>query len=544
MYKYIGVILAACSLAACTQEVDNLKSRNNFVVDIEASAPLIVLDEDTMDEIALDIKWTPAAEYGEEYLVTYTYEISVPGSAANAEVEYEDMGNFERSYTHAELHDMLVGHFGALTSSYTEMVFKITASFDGPTIILPDEASVRVRVKTYGAKQFAADKVYIGGSAVAEQMQLAASDNNPNIYVWTGDLAAGQLLFPVLYGDENNAIVPASGADTAIAETPMDATIVDGEDASFGWTIADADEYRVTVNITNRTVAVIKTSTIIEIDKMFLGGAAAPESNMEVTRTLENPNVYAFRGELRAGALYLELMFNEKRDMVFVPAEGDDIHDGTAAGYAQISSEVALISGRAWNIPDDGTYRIVVDTDARSVTFRSAATDLANKSVEFNKTYNSDGTPEQNPYTQEVTELWMYGTFNNYGTDSGRFTGFQEKYKLTQSLANPYLFVYSGAILPRQTANDDNNKDGTQVLSQKATVNFKVNSWNYNVYCYGSTADAERNKHSGYVDAVNGTPLDLVEGQGHNRYAFFRIPEGCNYVEVNIETLKVTFDAR
>ena len=37
---------------------------------------------------------------------------------------------------------------------------------------------------------------------------------------------------------------------------------------------------------------------------------------------------------------------------------------------------------------------------------------------------------------------------------------------------------------------------------------------------------------------------DLTEGQGDNRYAFFRIPEGCNYVVVDIGKMTIVFDKR
>lgn len=129
--------------------------------------------------------------------------------------------------------------------------------------------------------------------------------------------------------------------------------------------------------------------------------------------------------------------------MSFVPASGDDIHDGQASSYVQVATSAAQ-AGKHWTIPADGTYRIVIDLTAKTITFRSAANDLKNTEVSFNKTYNNDGTPAQNPYTMEVTELWMYGTFNNYGTDSGFFVGFQSKYTLKQSLANPNIFVYQG----------------------------------------------------------------------------------------------------
>lgn len=544
IYNIMALLLVACGFTACEDDVDNAKSRHNFVIDIEASTQTAILSEKEQYETALNIKWTPTADYGEDYIVTYEYKISVSGSKADAITEYEDAGFFEREYTNGDLQSMLIDRFGMPSSSYCDVRFTITAKFDGPRLIVPDEASVTVRVKTYGPKQFEADELYMNGSAFEAPVQLTASETNARLYVWTGALKAGTIYFPVVYGDENNVIVPASGLNTDITEVPMDATVV-GADENYGtWKIPAADDYRVTVNFDTKTVTIIPTSSIVEIDKIYLGGSAAPEAELEVAQTLEDASVYAYRGELKAGNLYLPILFNEKTEMSFVPASGDDIHDGQASSYVQVATSAAQ-AGKHWTIPADGTYRIVIDLTAKTITFRSAANDLKNTEVSFNKTYTDDGTPAQNPYTMEVTELWMYGTFNNYGTDSGFFVGFQSKYTLKQSLANPNIFVYKGSVLPRNTANDDNNKGaGAPAKAQTATVNFKVNRWNNNVFCYGSTADAKRNDHSGYVDAVLNKSETIAGGQGDNRYAFFRIPEGCNYVVVDIEKMTVVFDKR
>ncbi len=542
IYRLMSFLLV-CGLAACNEEVDNAYSRHNFVVDITSSAQTVVLNEDAAYETALTVEWTPAAEYGDEYIVTYYYQIEVDGSKSDAVSEYEDTGNFRREYTNAELQDLLIDHFGMLTSTYCDVRFIITVSFDGPTLIIPDEATVNVRVKTYGPKQFAADELYMSGSAFESPVQIAASESNPHLFVWTGTLKQGTVYFPVVYGDENNVIVPASGADTEIGETPMEAQVLGADETYGGWKIPADDEYRVTVNLDAKTVTIIPTSSIVEIDKIYLGGTAAPGEEIEVAQTLENASVYAFRGELNAGTLYLPLLYDEKTEMSFVPAEGDDIHDGAASSYKQVLTSSVATNGSYWTIPEAGIYRIVVDLDAKTITFRSAATDLANTKVSFNKTYTEDGTPAANPYEIEVTQLWMYGTFNGYDRDpvnSNYFLGIDDAYSLKQSLANPNVFVYKGAVLPRKSGNDGNN--GNKPVT--GTVNFKVAPWNYNVYSYGSTADAKRNDHSGYTETSLGKTETLVSGQGDNRFAYFVIPENCNYVEVDIEKLTVVFDTR
>lgn len=83
------------------------------------------------------------------------------GSKADAIKEYEDGGMFIRNYTNKELQDLLIDKFDQLTSTKGVMKFTVTASTEGPRLIVPDIATVSVTVKTYGAKQFMADKVFL-----------------------------------------------------------------------------------------------------------------------------------------------------------------------------------------------------------------------------------------------------------------------------------------------------------------------------------------------------------------------------------------------
>ena len=135
----------------------------------------------------------------------------------------------------------------------------------------------------------------------------------------------------------------------------------------------------------------------------------------------------------------------------------------------------------------------------------------------------------------------MWGGFNSFSTGEGMKTGFDPEYKLTQSLANPQLFVYHGDVLPCLNAVDANN--GNQ--RKTGFIKFLVSNIENNVYAYGSTAAAKRNEYSGYLeDIVHGQPYTLVPGQSDNRYAYFILPENTNYVEINIEELTVIFDNR
>lgn len=539
------MFLVPALFAGCQRhEVDNTYSHSNFQMEIEASDQVIVLNEDEGDDVALSINWTPAKNYGDDFLMTYTYSMEVTTSTAPAITEYEDEGYFEREYTNAELHNLLVGHFEQKTSSYCELLIKATCSYAGPHIVIPDEASIRIKVKTYGAKQFGADVVTIGGSAVGvEPVLVNPSENNPNIYIYTGNLKAGKFYFPVMYGDENNVILPADNTDTPISSDAMPAGVVDEAKAVGGWVITEPNEYRVTLNMSNQTVTIIKTEDIFDFDKLYMAGTAVGEEMVEFTQTLENSSLYAYYGELKAGTFYLPIEFEESTSLAIVPKSAShDIEDGQPVQFAQ--ARMSQTGSYYWSIPADAKYRVVLDIAAMTLTIYSPATAKPNTVVSFNKTYTKDGTPTANPYSYEVTELWMYGGFNAFAKDpDAPEAGFQKQYCLQQSAADPNVFVYYGKAITRQSSKGQTGSTASQVFD--AYFNLKVNWWNNNVYCYGSDApNAKRNGQDDFKSMTLGVPATLKGGQGDNRYAWFFIPEDANFIMANIETMEIVIDKR
>lgn len=518
---------------SCSDTIDNLYSKNKSEIQLNISSDYIKLDESNPDATALTIDWDAAHNFGEDYITTYKYEFQLIGSKADELKEYEDDGKFQRTYTNKELQDILVNHFGLTTSTVGNVLVTVTATFEGPKLIVPDISTVYLKIKTYGPKQFKADKLYIAGSAVGEdKLELTANETSPELYVWNGALNPGKIFFPVTNADEQNAIGPAT-ADEPVTTSDMEAIISD-EATTNSWVVSKAGNYRVTVNMNTHKVKIVEEGAVVEVNQMYMAGSAVGAGQIELAQTLENENVYAWRGELAAGNLYIPLSFDGAQEVSIVPqdANSHDIQDGEPTAFGQAATSTAL-SKRYWTIPAAGTYRIVVNTNEKTIAIYSAATDMQPKQVSWNNT-----TLKINPYVQEVNVLYMYGTFNSFAHDEGAFTGFQSKYNLIQSAANPYVFVYKGDPLPRETAKDERSND------VKAAVKFCTDNQNNNIYAYGSTASAKRNDHNGYVEAQLGKSETLVAGQGDNRYAYFVIPDGCNYVEVNIDKLTVVFDQK
>lgn len=535
IYKNFGLTFTAIFtllFTSCTTEIDNLFSRNHSEIQLDPSGEYIKLDESKADQTAFTLSWSPAHDFGNEYITTYKYKIQLIGSKADDIEEYEDESHFLRSYTNKEMQDILVNHFGLTTSTVGEVLFTITASFEGPRLIVPDIATATLHFKTYGPKQFAADHLYMGGTAVgASNIELTCTDVANKIYTYEGPLVAGSINFPVINADENNAIGPAT-ADEATTLSEMPAIITDRSEAN-SWKITEDNTYRVSVNLTKHTVKIIAAGAVVEADQLFLAGTAVGTGQIELGKTLENDNLYAWRGHLTAGHLYIPLTFEGQQEMSIVPqlATNHDIEDGITAAFAQANT--TNVNTRYWTIPSEGDYRIVVDKENKTIAIYSAATDLKPQNVSWNNT-----TLGINPYKQDVNVLYMYGTFNGFAYDAGSFTGYESKYNLIQSVANPCVFVYKGSALPRGSAKDER---GNSVVG---SVKFTTDNKNNNVYAFGSTADAKRNEYNGYVNAVMGKSEGLKAGQADNRYAYFIIPDGCNYVVVDISKLTVTFDKK
>ncbi|MCD8032066.1 MAG: hypothetical protein LUF85_14910 [Bacteroides sp.] len=308
--------------------------------------------------------------------------------------------------------------------------------------------------------------------------------------------------------------------------------VATSREKAHSWVIKEADTYRVSVNFVTETVTIVPAGDIMDVESIYLAGTATGNTQIEMTQTLEDENCYAFRGELSAGTLYLPILFDGKKELSIAPnaAGSQPINDGNAMTFTQVETATAESSNH-WNIPLAGIYRVVVNTDMKTITIYSPATDPQNKVVSWNNTV--DGI---NPFLSEVTQLWMYGGFNNWEGNTGFERGYHTDYVLKQSLANPYVFVYKGEVLPRKAVTNDYDKQ-----SYSGAIRFTVSEIHNNVYAYGSTAEAERNVKNGYLAATSGTSYTVVEGQGDNRYAFFLLPENTNFVVVDIENLTVVF---
>lgn len=244
-----------------------------------------------------------------------------------------------------------------------------------------------------------------------------------------------------------------------------------------------------------RTVTVEVQPIKVEVfgaDKMSIAGSAVPDDEIEMTKTVENESQYAWYGELVAGTLQIPVELDGETYYI-IPKTGDGtLQDGEAESVKMEETPVS------WNIPTAGEYRVVVNMEKTTVTICSPAKPMQPAVV----TWILDNKEQ----VTSVENIWQYGEPTGWAWKTGSWK---------QSMADPQVFIYSGAALTGRT---------------KFGVAASNSSY---VYTGNNTA--------GNTSVTHGTAYDLYEGYSANeRNAYFTLPAGTNFIILDIRNKKMT----
>lgn len=149
-----------------------------------------------------------------------------------------------------------------------------------------------------------------------------------------------------------------------------------------------------------------------------------------LAQTVENEDVFAFYSTLKAGTLYVEMFDAESKSLgSIIPASGTDINAGNASEFTQ-----DFVGNGAWEIPAEGTYRVVLNRAAKTISIYDEATDLQPLTVKF---------PYENGTSWYLTKTLGPGTFY-VSTNSGWDNWEGRKYTFLASAADPQVFYWEG----------------------------------------------------------------------------------------------------
>ncbi|UCS95001.1 SusE domain-containing protein [Echinicola marina] len=249
-----------------------------------------------------------------------------------------------------------------------------------------------------------------------------------------------------------------------------------------------------------RTVSVnvqpIKT-VVFDADKVFLDGSALTSiAKVEMGKTLENLNQYAYLLDLEAGELQIPVEFNGETNYI-CPADGDGtLLDGEAVEVKMRENPVS------WKIETPGEYRIVVNMQKATVTMYSPEKALKPLSVNWN-------TDAGVAMTTEITDLWLHGAINGWGTPI--------KCNATVSLADPQVLIYTGAKTGKTKftvyGGADNNKNLAYAFSCEPKSDNEGQELSLTLgevaYLSGGSSRGQRNSYYTIPTGANIVILDL-----------------------------------
>ena len=179
-----------------------------------------------------------------------------------------------------------------------------------------------------------------------------------------------------------------------------------------------------------------------DVDKMYLSGDAVQGATRFLMKTTpENEFQYAAHIRLKKGQLTIPVVYDGETTYI-APSDldGSSIMDG------EDESVVMRPEAIGWNIAEDGTYRIVVNIQNKTVRIYSPATDLKPKTFKGHfgpvGTYNEDVEFTLDPEGNINGMPWLFGFKGDNMDGSGWLT---KEVKFEFSEADPQLLVYSGA---------------------------------------------------------------------------------------------------
>lgn len=237
---------------------------------------------------------------------------------------------------------------------------------------------------------------------------------------------------------------------------------------------------------------------IFDADKMTVAGTSlnAPE---ELNKTLENTNLYAWVGDLTAGELQIPVELDGLTYYICPQGDGT-LKDGQPEAVTMEETP------KSWNISEAGRYRVVINMQSKEVTIYSPETDLQPLKV----TFRPNGVETNPETTLEVSDLYAYGGGTGWGA---------KKLNLVQSLADPQVFVYSGAVLAG---------DMKFCISNSFTVEGTSYNQN-NAYCF--TAPLKEDGSQQNVSVETNKLFQLNGGADRNtRNSYLKIPSKTNFI--------------
>jgi len=226
--------------------------------------------------------------------------------------------------------------------------------------IVLDFVTMTIEIKKLGAVP---DVLYIIGSATSvgwhidQAIELTKNPDNPNQFIFDGELVAGEFKFPV-----NRQTDWAQ--DMFMKDTINEGSFyqhIGGEEDDLKWVIAEGEEgiYHIVLDFTTMTIEINIVGGIPDV--LYMVGSATPigwsiDQAIELTKNPDNPYQFIYDGTMVPGEFKFPV--NRQTDWSQDMYMKDTVNEGSF--YKHLGGEP---DDNKWVIPEGkgGTYHIVLD---------------------------------------------------------------------------------------------------------------------------------------------------------------------------------------
>lgn len=294
---------------------------------------------------------------------------------------------------------------------------------------------------------------------------------------------------------------------------------------------------------------------VFDADVVYVSGSAKTGLAKEtVARTLENEYRYAKVVTLQQGELTIPTEYDGVVQYIApeVPADFVDGEPVPARMLPENPDETAPEEA-GWTIPGSGDYRVVVDMEKKTVTIYSPDN-------EFNKPFTVEWWPNNNHNLTMITTTLTKGSVMYM---RGACCGWAKEGKemaITQSEADPQIFVYYGEALKDRTDFALVNFTEAQFNNYPNKPTDGVNN-SYVIGPFGQpdASDADGKDNDGNGVKGNGAKVtwgiwqEFEHGSGPSneggesidtKGSYWQVPSGTNFIIFDMRNKLVKFDVR
>lgn len=391
IYKFNPVVaaIALLSAAACTYDpYDTDIATVKETMTLTCETPVVEIDDNNLTATALTFAWIGARPLPDEYMSMYKAELDVLGNSFGSKTvitsgvgfDYrydEESGIYSATFTHEQLNNWYKERWMLPVNKTFTVEFRVIAQWSGGNEFeMPEVRKVSASIKPVQVIVFNCDEMAIGGNALAAAENMNRTLENDNIFAWKGTLTAGELEIPVTYEGVTYYLHNADGSTDIADGEPMSVLM---DEKRGGWTVPAPGEYRVVINMTDRTATVYSPATDLQpLSVTFHPNGI--ETNPAVT--IEVSDLYAYGGGTGWGAKKLNLVQSLADPQIFI-FDGSSNSLKTLGGDMKfcISNSFSDENGTSYNQNNSYCFTCVLTPEGKR----------QNMSAELNKVFELHG---------------------------------------------------------------------------------------------------------------------------------------------------------